>query len=48
VAFLSHQRVQAMSSDYDHRERRISRGNIAAMWIIAAVIFATIWVLSLL
>jgi hypothetical protein len=46
VAFLSHQQVQAMSSDYDHRERRIGRGNIAAMWIIAAVIFVTIWVLS--
>ena len=42
------QQVRAMSSDYDHTERGISRGAIAAMWIIAAVIFVTIWVLSLL
>jgi hypothetical protein len=37
-----------MSSNYDHRDWRTSRDDVTAMWIIAAVIFVTIWVLSLL
>jgi hypothetical protein len=37
-----------MSSAYDHRERQISRGDIAAMWIIVAIIFVASWVVPLL
>ena len=42
------QQVQAMSTNYDHRDWRISHDDVTAMWIIAAVIFVTILVLSLL
>jgi hypothetical protein len=37
-----------MSTNYDHRDWRISRDDVTAMWIIAAVIFVTILILSLL
>jgi hypothetical protein len=37
-----------MPSNYDHRDWRIGRDDVTAMWIIAAVILVTIWVASLL
>jgi hypothetical protein len=36
---------QAMFPLYDHRERRVSRFDVTAIWIIAAVVFVTATVL---